>query len=61
MYSMLYSVKIIASFDKVKQTALYPLLKELPKGVLHHLHFDCCEDEEFVSCGSDSVFPMYCQ
>lgn len=32
----------------MRNNALYPLLKTLPKGVLHHLHIDCAEDEEFV-------------
>ncbi len=32
----------------MRNNQLYPLLKTLPKGVLHHLHFDCAEDEEFV-------------
>lgn len=32
----------------MKNSALYPHLQLLPKAVLHHVHFDCCEDEEFV-------------
>ena len=32
----------------MKNSQLYPLLQSLPKGVLHHLHFDCAEDVEFV-------------
>jgi hypothetical protein len=32
----------------MRNNQLYPLLKTLPKGVLHHCHFDCAEDEEFV-------------
>ena len=31
----------------MKNSALYPHLQLLPKAVLHHVHFDCCEDEEF--------------
>lgn len=40
----LISVSIVTRFDEIRKTPLYPLLKSLPKAVLHHLHFDCNED-----------------
>lgn len=33
----------------MKSTRLYKALKTLPKGVLHNVFFDCCEDIDFVS------------
>lgn len=32
----------------MRNEPLYGLLKTLPKGTLHHDHFDCNEDPEFV-------------
>lgn len=39
----------IIHLDFMKKSPLYPILQVLPKAVLHHVHFDCCEDEDFVS------------
>jgi hypothetical protein len=33
----------------MRRGKLYDLLKDMPKGVLHHIHFDCTEDEDFVA------------
>ena len=45
----------------MRATKLYSVLKTLPKGVLHHVHFDCCEDEEFVkNIFMIIVFLAYC-
>ena len=53
--------KIITIFDEMRATKLYSALKALPKGVLHHVHFDCCEDEEFVkNIFMIIVFLAYC-
>lgn len=32
----------------MRSSELYEILKDIPKGVLHHDHFDCNEDEDFV-------------
>lgn len=32
----------------MKETQLYKSLKTLPKGVLHNVFFECCEDTDFV-------------
>lgn len=32
----------------MRSSELYEILKDVPKGVLHHDHFDCNEDEDFV-------------
>lgn len=32
----------------MKQQKLYDVLKTIPKGVLHHDHFECNYDAEFV-------------
>ena len=39
----------MTQIDNIKNSKIYGLLHELPKGVLHHIHIDCCEDVEFVS------------
>lgn len=31
----------------MRSSELYEILKDIPKGVLHHDHFDCNEDEDF--------------
>ena len=40
--------KCVTLFDELKHYKLYSVLKTIPKGVLHHIHFDCCEDPDFV-------------
>ena len=37
-------LEIHCHFEEVSLTRLYSLLKTIPKAVLHHLHFDCCDD-----------------
>ena len=32
----------------MRQSPLYKLMKTIPKGALHHDHFDCNEDHDFV-------------
>jgi len=32
----------------MRESKLFQTLKTLPKGVLHNVFFDCCEDLEFV-------------
>lgn len=50
-YSCTLSSKteIYCHFDEVKKSHLYSILKTIPKAVLHHLHFDCTDDLEFVN------------
>ena len=43
-----YLGTILSHFDEIKTTKLYSLLKNIPKGVMHHNHFPCNQDEEFV-------------
>ncbi len=43
-----YQEKVLSHLNFMKKNPLYPLLKTLPKGALHHDHFDCNEDPEFV-------------
>jgi hypothetical protein len=39
---------VLSHLKFMRESPLYPLLKTLPKGALHHDHFDCNEDPEFV-------------
>lgn len=32
----------------MRKTKLHEFFKTLPKGVLHNVFFDCCEDRDFV-------------
>jgi len=32
----------------MKSQKLYELLKNIPKGALHHDHFECNQDKEFL-------------
>ena len=32
----------------MRKTKIYEVLKTIPKGVLHNVFFDTCEDREFV-------------
>ena len=43
-----YQEKVLSHLNFMRESPLYPLLKSLPKGALHHDHFDCNEDPEFV-------------
>ncbi len=45
---MTYIEKTLTHLQHIRSGELYEVLKAMPKGVVHHLHFDCTEDEEFV-------------
>lgn len=34
--------KIVLIFKELRESKLYQVLKTMPKGVIHHVHFDCC-------------------
>lgn len=36
-----YQEKVLSHLKFMKQSPLYSLLESLPKGALHHDHFDC--------------------
>jgi hypothetical protein len=42
----------------IEQTRLYQLMRTIPKGVLHHLHYFCSDDEHFVHIPSISIAPI---
>lgn len=42
------SEKVLSHLNFMRNEPLYALFKSLPKGTLHHDHFDCNEDPEFV-------------
>ena len=43
-----YSEKMLSHLKHMRSQKLFDLFKTIPKGSLHHLHFDCSEDAEFV-------------
>lgn len=46
--------------QSMKKSNLYTAFKTLPKGVLHNVFFDCCEDRDFVlfdSYSSEMLLP----
>lgn len=47
--------------DFMQTSPLYPLLRTLPKAVLHHAHFACCEDQDFVPINLPSIDSMWSQ
>lgn len=49
VFSLLFAEKMLSHLNFMRNEPLYALLKTLPKGTLHHDHFDCNEDPEFVS------------
>ena len=48
MYLLNYLEKVLSHLKFMRGQRLYELLKTIPKGSLHHDHFDCNEDKEFV-------------
>jgi hypothetical protein len=48
MYMLFYPEKALSHLNFMKNQKLYELLKNIPKGSLHHDHFDCNQDKEFV-------------
>jgi len=48
MYLLIYAEKVLSHLSFMKNQKLYNLLSNIPKGSLHHDHFDCNQDKEFV-------------
>ena len=44
-YPFYYIEQTLTHLEFMQNNKLYPLLKTLPKAVLHHCHFDCNEDQ----------------
>jgi hypothetical protein len=40
---------MIEHMGSMKNTALYHHLRTIPKGVLHHIHYFCNDDADFVN------------